>query len=199
MTTLQKIDNFLFTHCENLTRRWVRKKKFKQHKYDLMLKIERLELSYWVAYWLFTMGVAVVRHHAIALALIMPVAIMLVGLAFFNMSATKDMKDWYDILFMNRKHPDIYKAVKEASENGRESSWPQRRIMIIAFFGIMIVQSFLVPFLVPLLIPALYRLYVTWIFDFDEPDEKKKAKDSLTERAMESFRNLVRGMNPQGV
>lgn len=191
---LSKIDKRIYAAMTAYVRRWVKKQKFQKHKFDFLIKVEKIEIGLWIA----GIGWAVVRaHNVVASVPLALLGLLVVWLAYGSLRHTERMKEAYDILFMHRKHPEIYQAVKEAMEAGFAENSKRRHLYFVVnllFFALNITLN---PLFAAMILSHTFNSYILWVFDFDEPDKKEKEKkEALTEVMQRAFNDLVRGLAP---
>lgn len=207
---IDRIDRGIFRVVESLVLKYVRRKKYTRHKYDLRIKMREIK----------------VVVLSIIVFVCMPIDFALGGtslvMTMFMISAwtfslwgeirllniAKSQKESYDILFSMRKNPIVYREMQEVLKI-LFSETQERRFFIIKlnssilFFVVSILTLVLLFnavdigdaiffYLVPTVIAEILDNYVDYVFDFDEPEMKdKKEKDSVTDLVMKKWRELV--------
>jgi hypothetical protein len=190
----KKLDNWLFGFATKVTLWYVRKHKYKLHKYDFFIVVTGWECAWWVSQiiWQFT------HDKEIGFGVFMFVAVLL--LEVMKIFSLKLIKQSYDILWELRKDPMVYKVLKEVCEEKFKKGYKQRKVIVIMDIFFLIALSFLLPLLAPVYLFILFSAYETYIFDMEEPPRKEKeVKDSITDIAMKAFKDLTAPLKPQEV
>lgn len=198
---IEKLDNLIFEKLTAYTRQWVKNKKYKKHKFDLFIEFAGYETAYWAAEIIFSMVRIAWSHGPIWLNIIYIVfgsAVMI--FQYIKTQDLKEQKEFYDQLWLQRKNPNVYNAVKEVTEEMFQSrkQWRQRQLAInLGLCGAMLLLN---PLLTPVYGFMIVSQYYNYVFDFDEPEKKeKKATERLSDLLLGSWKNLIAGLNPASV
>ncbi len=195
---MESIDKWVFGLVTKLTLRWIKKNKYRKHKYNFFTAVTMWEMSYWIAGILFLNISHLASHHDWGYVVIFSFLIIFVATAeSFKIKNIKDMANWYDTLWENRKNPQVYDAVKQNCELhfelGKKVRYWQLGFTILA----LIFLSIFDPWMFPLFLFFTFNIYHGEVFDMDEPPKKeKKVKSSVTDLVMGSWKNLIRTLQP---
>lgn len=194
---MSQLDDYLYQELTKIVVKWVKKNKYKKHKYDFFIMVHGWEIAYWVVAIMYMAWQTVsVTHHYWVTGFFAVFGSLLVFLEYLRYKDFSDMKQWYDTLWLQRKNPVIYNSVKEVSSEIFQKNKKTRIFSIQINLFAILWMAFLNPVLVPIYVFSTVFLYTNVIFDFDEPDEKKKATDSVTDKVKEAWENLIRGLKP---
>lgn len=197
---LKKIDDWLFKATSAVVIRWVKKKKHKQHKYDFAIMIKGWEAAWWLGVLIWQIFNFLVKRHVAAAIVSFVLMLVVAVLETFYFWIMKQAKHDYDIRFANRKNPIIYQIEKEVMQAVREATLEHRLMGIVVMFTLSVLVLFINPLLLPIYLAGLLQMYISLVFDFDDPDKKEKEKkESLTEVALKAWRNLTGALNPKGI
>lgn len=196
---LKKIDDVLFKNISKVVNGWVRRKKFKQHKMDFALMMKNWEASWWVAITLWQAYQYFTKHHLGAVAAQMVLLLFIALLEGTAYAMMKNQKRNHDVLFANRKNPNVYQMEKIVLELVREQTYKTRVFAVVMMLVLAVFVATVNPLLLPIYIGGGLQIYISLVFDFDEPEQKEKAKESITEILKKSWENLTKEFKPQGV
>ena len=212
---LIKIDRWILNTLTQYVRKWIKKNDFKKHKIDFMLKVELIQIGVVIIFaallpatWYLIAGQ---KFSAIA-----HLTLWLLFTLFYlkGMNLTLSLKKWHDYIFALRKNPEIYEMEKQATEHYFIESRRRRMEGFAMTIGLTIFISMMLLFLDLVLhqisantlmvayflisnFLSILNRYILLVFDFDEPEEKKKvAKESITEVMLKAWQNLIGGLNP---
>jgi len=178
------------------TRSWIKKHKFKYHKYDLRMMIRGWAITYWAATSIFLAFRMFTQHDNVSGTFMIVVGVgipMIMGS--LEMKLEKDRKNWYDEIWLQRKNPVVYRVMKHVVEQMWQEDYGFRKGLWAMEIGFVFLLMFTNPWLVLLTLEVLARTYIYHVFDFDEPEKKEKPKESLTEITKKAWENLI--SNPQ--
>jgi len=204
---MEKFDIWVNDKLTALTLKWIRKNKYQQHKYDLLIKVNFWEIILNCFIWGFVISRELYFNRWLGVGIIFLFFIATVALLILERHVAHNIKEVYDVLFMNRKHPMFHALVKQRCEQDFENLKKLRHRSFIAdavILGLASIFTFqLQSFIGLIFFPArgyhLYFRYAPSIFDFDEPDEPRQVKTTLTEVAMQAWERLVEWMPNQPV
>lgn len=215
--TLKKIDRWILNTLTQYVRKWIKKNNFEKHKVDFGIKLEEYTLYSLILFAVVLSGVLYVIQGQMFTAFF-HASVWLVLAAFQYVRIIKMRfkdKPWHDQLFSLRKNPQIYQMEKEVLEHVFQLHI-KRRLSFVgfhAFITFWIVGALgaltWIGGLGPAINMTLIYLVIGWattsismylicVFDFDEPEEKKKVvKESLTEMVSREWQRIVEGLAPQ--
>lgn len=193
-----KLDDKVFALVEKVVVKWVKRRKYKQHKYDFLLMLKKWELVAYLVLLPLCVFLALYFHRT-SLFTIGFLAVFLAWFGYMDYKMVRQMKENYDPLFMARKHPIVYQSMKALADDIYERDKKYREWMLLAnlFMGGLNLV-FVNYFILPLILMNILRLYIHAVFDFDEPDEYKEAKKELSEVVKAAWQSLVGALQPQG-
>jgi len=197
---MDRIDNWLIKFTTKITVQWIKRNKYKKHKFDFFLTVTAWECAYWVAQFMFTYvrGPHTVWVTVAFVFIVSTIAIM----EYLKIRMLQDIKVAYDELWERRKSPAIYQAIKELTEHYcKENHHRKPRQISIIFLGtFVILLSIFAPLVAPVYLFFIFSLYQDCIFDFDPPEKKeKKEKSTVTDLVMNSWKNLIGNLAPAKV
>lgn len=199
---MKKIDDWIHSELTYFILKWIKKHKYQMHKYNLLMSV-KIKMMYLVGFILgFWISKSLIAHDW-GFVMVMSLGFVVIVFEFLEMPMLKDTIDWYDVIFLNRKNPAVYLAIKEYSEKAFEDNRTWRESFVAFDFGFILFCLFLfietgaglltLSIFVPINLFNLYRLYNHTIFDMDEPPDKpKEVKTKLTEVAMAAWQRLIR-------
>lgn len=190
------VDDWLREKLTDVIQWYVRKNKGTKHKFDFMISVT------WWGLILSTFCFAPIVadrfiHHKIAglVSCAVVMTLNLIGTIFTN-RLNKEIKVHYDELWQLRKHPIVFNIMKSKTDAIHERDRAMRKWFLIVNLILFGIELALVPAMLPYLSVGFVRIYISSVFDFDDPDEYKKAKDEATEVEKQSWRNLVDSLQP---
>lgn len=186
-----EIEDYVFEKVSVVVMYWIRKKKFKKHKYHFKKLVRKIELFGFIAICVIQSAWEYSQNHSIAVLIISSSLIVISTLVWIPMLRYDDRKiEWHDVLFQNRKHPLIYNIVKKTNEEKWERDRSFRKTLLVMDIVFFILQcSIQSPFAVfPIF--SLITSYIDYVFDFDEPEYKEAPKE-LTEIMKEQVRDIL--------
>lgn len=196
---IPKIDNWIFKKLSDHVIKYVQKNKYAKHKYDFFVNTKGWEIAYWVGALLFVMGRFILRHIIVGVVVDGIFLAILLVVNYFDYQVTLVAKERYDILWVHRKNPAVYNVVKETCQVLWEETTQIRRRVLTLNLTFFILMVFWNPILAPVYLFIIAKPYINYIFDFDEPDKKEKAKESISEVLLRSWQNLIGNINPKGI
>lgn len=214
---LIKIDQYLLDKITEHTRRWIAKHAYEKHKVDLTIQVRKVKL--WMLFFLCFLLPAmwfIIEGRILMAGFHLLIWSFSVGINYFSLQRLiYQQKPVHDILWASRKNPAVYEMEKAVLAHVFVAL-RRNRIKFIAFdFSI---SWFLAAFLTLLMSVAsnaplgniviacyfflsplieLVEQYLFFVFDFDEPQGKKKVKVSLTEIVKREWQRIVEGFAPQ--
>lgn len=195
---IKKFDDWMYRQVTVVIRRWVKKKKFQKHKYDFILAFLPWEKAFFFFSFIVPVALAWRRHSWAGVAINLVVLGVLFALTIGEIKVMTLIKEDYDFLFLARKDPMVYGMVKELCELGFKEGFKLRTGMIKIQFVMIVFSCVFFPWALPLYFIGIFRPYVHHVFDFDEPDNRKEPKKSLSEVLQKAYKNLIGGLNPNG-
>lgn len=217
---IQKTDEFLFQISEMIILYFVKKNKYKYNKYKIMLFFKQINIALLILTMLFLTPLGIMFKNNLNTKELLTTQ----GILFFFFSliiffelleyfTLKKKESIYNPLFLLRKYPTIYKLVKSVTmfdfivKKKLRFNMIKTRFIIYGFFYLIIIplnlsnglgleDSFLLYFIISHFLIVLND-YLDSIFDFDEPDKKrKKAKEKITDLVRKRLEELGKVCNP---
>lgn len=214
---LKKIDRWVLDRLTEYVRRWIKKHDYEKHKVDFTIEVQKVKV---VICFVFALALPVVMYFLNGRYLQAGFHAMLwsisVGIYYFQLQNTiHKEKPEHDHIFSLRKNPAVYEMEKSVLEYVFIHRRKQRLSFIAFDFSMAwflsagVLALFLIsPSSQPLsslgiyffISPVIHTLeqYLIFVFDFDEPEEKKKVvKESITQILLQAWQNLIGGLFPQ--
>lgn len=193
---LDKIDKAILKLLTKIVIRWEKRHKQKLHKIDFFIMLTGWETVIWMC----SIIIPQIYKHSVFSIVVSSVLATGIGIMeAFKFMDLKDQKVKYDQIWELRKHPEMYKAVKEwCDHNVNEDHHRRPRLTMLKFFAVALILLTAVHSIVSLVyISFAFNLYRDCIFDLDEPDKKeKKATEKLTDVLLKSWQSLIGTLNP---
>ncbi len=200
---MDRLDKYLLKIITLVVVYWVKKYKYKKHKWDFFIMVTEVEATYWIASLVIQAYYYSVRSPKFRIGIWILYSLMsciVMAMQMAKVRSIQIIKKDYDWLWERRKHPVVYNSIKEVSEMLFET---QKRFRMVHVSFIVVILLFSIPFntvMVPIWVGFLLEAYKDYIFELDEPENKeKKQKDSITEIAMRAWKNLTLGLSPASV
>jgi len=216
---IKQIDKWFLGVLTQYVRKWIKKNNFEKHKVDFEIRLTELKivLTFTLAAILPAVFYAA-EGHIFSASWHFTVWSMMTGIYVLKLGRKiAEEKPRHDILFSLRKNPQVYQMEKEVLEEVFETMRHRRLPFIFFDFAISwffcsmwVLFFYFTPLStsLPTLFVAVYffvtpfinaiDMYMIFVFDFDEPDEKKKvAKESISKIFLRAWQNLIGGLAPQ--
>ena len=216
---LKKIDVIVFKLCEKVILYFVRHYKYEKNKYKIQLLFQQfLFFLFFLTFFILcpigniirmrSLGTFSAWDVSLTLSLTLLIFIPILFFEFMEWLSTKRKAIDYDILFLMRKHPNVYHNVKAEAKikfvmfRVLRIKMLKFRLMSMGFFyplmillfavtGFDLGDSFIFYFMFSHSLLILND-YIEYIFDFDEPDKKKKpAKKEVSAIVQKILDNLI--------
>ena len=218
---IEKIDNAQFYIVKKIVLYFVKRSKYQNNKFKVMLFFKKISLSVFVVtiFMLTPIGLyALSINKALSnfvgyMSVIFIVYSFLLLLDFWSYAKTQKKELLYEPLFLLRKHPHVYKSIKLMTDTEfiisktlRFNMIKMRLIFLTLFYicfpilifsnGFGLEDSYFIYFIVLHLVETI-DLYINSVFDFDKPKSKKrKVTVPLTELAKKLFEDMSKIITP---
>lgn len=191
-----KIEDYFLDKLTDVVMWWIRKNKFKKHKYHFKRLLRIIELQIFGG-WIIISGVwqYMKGNHIPVLAINGSLLIFLILMHFLFKKMDLQTIKAYSLWFENRKNPLIYKIVKEVNQESWEKDRRMRKFELVMHAFFFLFQAL---FHSPLVILPLFGIvqgYIFYVFDFDEPEYKEAPKE-LTEIEKVKIRDILKIQRP---
>lgn len=213
--SLIKVDRWFLDQLTDYVKRWIAKREYKKHKFDFLIQLEWMDVILCLVLGtILPVLWYVIAHKYWAATLHLCVWGAFVGMRIMGILTTQKLKIFHDYFFAMRKNPQIYEIEKEATEKIFLKSRRDRIFWSISTFTIAVTigsllimldqamgqigASTLMAFFIVIdnVLTTIQR-YVIYVFDFDEPEQKKRVKESITELVLREWQRIVGALNPQ--
>ncbi len=217
LNLLRKIDRGILNLLTNIVRKWIKKHDYKKHKVDYTINVRKLTLALLFSFALLAPAIIfLMQGKYLNAGFHVSIWSVSVGIAYWRLlKMVREEKPIHDVLFSLRKNPQVYNMEKEVLEfvfiatRRTRVSVAVFTLLIEWFFAVALVLIyFTAPVPVTTLPLAVFffinpflsttEQYLFYVFDFDEPEEKKKvAKENISEIFLRAWQNLIGGLAPQ--
>lgn len=213
--TIIKIDRFILDQLTVYVRRWMAKHDYEKHKVDFLIQLEKYNfIALLILAMAIPTGILFIEREFLS-AGIQAIMWSILGTMgyFLRERTTRDSKEFYDNVYSLRKEPAFTFMYKEVLENlfieNQENRIKTSIFMLtidIFVACLLFVLSYATNFQNPSNIVAIYILinsfvslvgrYIGYVFDMDEPAQKKETKESITDIVRQEWEQFIGGLSP---